>query len=749
MKTPPSREGKPLLVEIGCEEIPARFLDEAQKSFKEGLQAALQEARLLGPAAPAVQSYSTPRRLVVWVPSVLERQAVKVDEVLGPPVKVGLDAHGKPTKAGESFARKNSALPGDLVQVATPKGLYLALRKSTPGRPGRQILPAILPAVITSLSFSKSMYWVAKSGPRFVRPIRWVVALLGEGKQAWTVPFEIAGVRSGNSTRGHRALGKGAIRVHSFQEYRKKLWQAGVEIDPMRRREAVRSRCKALLEAYRSKALKDKGAKNERALKLGVVIDEDLETWVVNSCEWPTPILGAFDRLYRNMPREILTTVMRDHQKYFSVEDEKGVLQSVFIAVLNLDRDEKGWIRQGHERVMAARLSDALFFLNNDNRIPLAARQGLLSRITYQAELGSYADKVQRMRAIASKLCAELEALGKFGPADTERALRAIELSKCDLTTQMVKEFPELQGVVGGLYAERGGEPREVHQAIYDHYLPQGLEDRCPRTVYGAVVSLADKLDNLAGGFAVGNEPAGSSDPFALRRQANGIIKVLLELSLAINLRQAVAEALRALNLEWQKPQSEVFSDVMNFLEDRLRHYLEAVGKLRYDTVRAVLRAGWELPLDALRRAKALEKIRGGENFEALSLASKRIKNILAKSAGGRDWEPGEVDPKALQEGSEEELYLRYLAVNVEARAHGEAGEYEKAFEAIASLRPVVDRFFDQVLVMAEDRALRQNRLRLLRELDELFSWIAHFAEIAPGSAHVDASTYTAPRSDR
>jgi glycyl-tRNA synthetase beta chain len=715
----------PLLVELGCEEIPARFLDDARDDFGRQMLSALGEARLLPDSAEPARWYSTPRRLTVWVPAVRERQPDVVEELIGPPVKVGLDPAGKPTRAAESFAAKNAAQVQDIVQISTPKGQYLALRKSHRGRAAVGLLPRIIPGVISSLSFPKSMYWVAKSGLRFVRPIRWILALWGEGKQARTIPFEIAGVRAGEVTYGHRVLGRGGIRVLSFADYLRKLRQAGVELDAEKRRTRIRDEIKALLED----------------LGLTWVEDKWLEDWIVNSTEWPTALLGEFAKRFLHLPREILVTVMRDHQKYFAVEDSKGSLQPRFVTVLNLDGDKQGQIRQAHQRVLSARFADAEFFWNADQRMRLQERQELLRKVTYEAELGSYADKIERMKAVVRELCAQLESRGKLAPADTAHALRAVELCKCDLTTQMVQEFPELQGTVGGLYASAQGEAAEVHQAIYEHYLPQGIEDACPRTTVGAVVSLADKIDSVVGGFAVGHEPTGSSDPFALRRQANGIIKVMVENSLPLPLRLVVEQSLNILSIEWRKPQLEVFRAVLEFLEDRLRYYLETVRKLRYDTVRAVLAAGWDVPVDALRRAEALERVRGSGNFEALSMAAKRIKNILDKSARAEDWRPGEVNAGILEEGPERELYAAYTTAVAEAGHLTASGEYDKALAAIASLRPAVDRFFDKVLVMTEDRGVRQNRLRLLGKLDQLFSGIARFAEIAGGPGDVDAST--------
>ncbi len=743
MKPSPSRGSRPFLVEIGCEEIPAQFLTGAREGFGKALEAALREARLL-PAGtapeqgvtnsakdapgPALQAFATPRRLVAFVPQLLEKQPDQVQEVLGPPVKAAFDGAGNATKAAESFARKNNVPLQNLARVSTPKGEYLAARKSTPGLPATEVLHEILPAVITGLRFSKSMYWAAKSGPRFVRPIRWILALLGEGKSARTVSLEIAGLKSANRTYGHRASGREPMTVTGFEDYAKKLLARHVEIDPEKRRERVRKEIKVLLED----------------LGLIAVPDAKLEEWVVNSTEWPTPILGSFDILYQAIPREVLVTVMRDHQKYFAVENKHGVLQSRFIAVLNCGPYDKDTIRRGHERVLIARFADALFFWNTDQRLLLDKRLELLEKVTYQAGLGSYAEKVRRMKAVAQNVCAVLEADTKkreFRPVDTLRVLRAVELAKCDLTTLMVKEFPELQGIVGGLYASAQGDARETSDAIYDHYLPQTLDGPSPRSIFGAAVSLADKLDGVVGGFAVGLEPTGSSDPFALRRQGNGIIKVLLEFSISIPLKQAVEHALGALNIEWKKPRHEVFSAILDFLRERLRYYLESVRKLRYDTVRAVLAAGWDPPLDALRRAEALEAIRTSQDFEALTVAAKRIKNILAKSAKASDWQPGEVDGGLLSEAEEIELHAASVAVRQRSGELFEAGNFRGALESIAALRPHVDRFFDKVLVMAEDPATRQNRLRLLGSLDGLFSGIANFAEIAAGPANVDAST--------
>ncbi len=375
---------------------------------------------------------------------------------------------GNYTRAAVSFAQKNLARLEDLVRTTTPKGEYLALRKATQGRSALAVLPEMLPAAIMGLSFPKSMYWMEKSGPRFVRPIRWVLAILGEGKQAATVEFEILGVKSGNFTFGHRVHGKGRLTVKGFSDYGAKLRRSYVEFDRENRRQTVQNKSNVLLEEF-----------------LALIEDAELEEWVVDSTEWPSAIRGGFDERFLHLPREILITVMRDHQKYFAVENRQGKLEPYFVAILNVDSDERGLIRQGHERVLQARFRDAEFFWDADQRTPLRDRLPLLEKVTYQAELGShgtYADKVRRMEAIAKEICYALEGQGKLTATDAAHALRAVQLCKCDLTTQMVREFTELQGIVGGLYAREQREPLEVADAIYDHYLPRGAEDKCPRS---------------------------------------------------------------------------------------------------------------------------------------------------------------------------------------------------------------------------------------------------------------------------
>lgn len=711
-----------LLIEVGVEEIPARFLAGAERNLGERLTEALLNLRLLSPDAQKVTTYSTPRRLVARGPQVLRRQPDETEEVIGPPAKVAFDQTGNPTRAATSFAERNSARLNKLLKIETPKGLYLGLRRRVRGRSAREVLAEVLPQVILGISFPKSMYWTSKAGPRFIRPIRWLLAILAENENARVIPFEIAGVRSGKSTYGHRVAGSAGIPVRSFEEYAAKLREHQVEIDPGKRSETIRSEVKAVLEGT----------------GWSVFPDADLHDWVISSTERPHALLGGFDRRFLHLPREILVTVMRDHQKYFAVENEAGELQPNFVTVMNLGQDTAGLIREGHERVLRARFADAEFFWQADQRIPLDARQELLEKVTYQAQMGSYAAKVERMAAIARHICTDLEFRGALDAEGSGHVSRAVRLCKCDLTTQMVREFTELQGVVGGLYAREQGEPEAVADAIYDHYKPANIADECPRNTVGAVVALADRLDSVVAGFTVGLEPTGSSDPFGLRRAGNGIIKIAVETLTTLDLAQVTERAIKAVEAGLARKGGEDLGHrVDSFLRERMEFYLREVAGIRYDTVRAVLSSavpdGFGIPAVAFARAKALEQVRDTDDFLALAAAAKRTRNILTKSAGvnhaGGD---AAVDAALLSEDAERDLYARYCGLTEVLESLEGRGDYLGSFRAMAAIRPQVDLFFDKVLVMTEDPAVRENRLRLLTGLNrDVFMRLAELSEIA------------------
>jgi glycyl-tRNA synthetase beta chain len=557
------------------------------------------------------------------------------------------------------------------------------------------------------------MYWTGPDGPRFIRPIRWVVALLG-GK---VIRFKLAGVKTGQYSAGHRFLGKSKIALGGVRDYERKLRANFVLPRPKERRKKVEQEMRRLAAG---KALR---AHDDPALL-------ELVTYLN---EYPSVILGSFDESYLDLPQEILITVMRDHQKYFAVERRDGELAPHFLAVINLDRDPTGQVRAGHERVLRARFADARFFWETDQKCRLADFLLKLAQVTYESRLGSYRDKVERMRSLARWLAEQWFGAG-IHQAHVSDADRAAELAKCDLATEMVREFPELQGIVGGLYAKAQGESEEVAWAVYDHYRPVGLDDPIPRNLTGCAVALADKLDSLVGCFAVGLVPSGSSDPFALRRAALGVVKILLDRKLPLSLSAAVAAEAKALAIHPPKMEvsAEVQERVLDFVVDRARYILRERAGFAYDEVNAALAAGADDLVDAVKRLEALKAIRRSKNFTSLAVSFKRIRKILEKAGPADAWCLPAVRPELFSEEAEKRLHNAARRAARQAEEHKRAGQYREALQAVAELRPTVDQFFDDVLVMAEEESVRKNRLTLLAELLEEFSTIADFSEIVP-----------------
>ncbi len=713
MKQTPGRRGE-LLFEIGCEEIPAGMLPHAEAELKTILEKYLGAENLLEGAK--VESFAGPRRLTASVLCLPLQQADVVKEVTGPPKSVAYDHVGAPTRAAVSFAEKQRISLDKIQFVSTPKGEYLSTTKIVPGRATSQILSELLPRVIHDLNWPRTMTWTDLSGDRFIRPVRWIVAVL-DGKR---IACSYGCVAAGDASRGHRFLGD-ATRVHvrNFKEYEKKLRANGVIVRAADRRSKIQRELAACTK------------------KTGLRLHEDatLLDLVTNLNEYPTVIQGNFDPAFLDLPDEILITVMRDHQKYFALEKKNAELAPHFLAVINLDGDPKGLVRAGHERVLRARFADARFFWAADQKCRLADYLPKLERVTYESRLGSYRDKVERMRVIARWLTEQWFNLG-ISQVHVAEADRAAEISKCDLATDMVREFTELQGVVGGLYARAQGESPEVADAVYDHYLPAGLDDAIPRNLTGCAISLADKLDSVAGCFAVGIVPTGSSDPFALRRSAQGIVKIILERKLPVSLTSAVGTATKALLACTPKiavtPHKE--AQILEFILDRARYFFRERLRFAYDEVNAVFRAGAEDLVDAQRRLEALRGIRKSRNFEPLTVSFKRIRKILEKTDGaGKGLPP--VQPELFEHDAERELFAAVRAAAVKVQAEKRAGHYREALDTIAALRKSVDRFFDEVMVMAEKEALRKNRLGLLAELLREFTTIADFSELGAEEA--------------
>jgi glycyl-tRNA synthetase beta chain len=711
------------LLEIGLEEVPARMIAGAEAELGKRVGDLLRRERLVG-AEGKVATYSTPRRLAVLAEGVLARQADTEEQLTGPSWKVAFK-DGAPTAAAEAFAKKTGVAVADLRKVETPKGEYLGATVKRAGRTAAEILAAELPKEVLAIYWAKNMYWRAGKPERFVRPVRWVVAMLDSS----VVPLEIAGIAAGNASRGHRVLhGEAPVVIDAVKEYKEALRKAYAVVDVAERRQIVR---KALDAATRTVS----GARWRE--------DEGLLETVVHLTEWPTVILGGFEPEYLDLPEEVLVTVMRDHQKYFAVEDSSGKLAPHFLAVLNTQADEEGAaiIRHGNARVLRARFKDARFFWDVDQKTPLAERVESLKHVTFQKELGSYAWKSKQNHLVALRLGLHVEA--KAGSAlrlDQAALMRATELAKTDLTTELVKEFTELQGIVGGLYARAQGLGETVAKAIYDQYTPASIEDAIPSTVEGQLLGLADRIQTIVAMFGIGNAPTSSKDPFALRRAANAIVKILAESGLPLTL----TDLLNASGADYGEIASHPSDKNKNvarmghpgvnaeqvaaFLHERLQFYLKDVRGFAYDVVNAVLAAGADDVRDAMARAEALTAARGSDDFVAVSAAFKRIKNILrqAEEKGFAIGSPASVKlaPEAQRLADSAAVLAPQVARLREQRNYGEA------LGLIATLRPTVDGFFDKVMVLDPNAAVRGAHLGLIDEVLRNFSGIADFSEI-------------------
>jgi len=692
------------LFEIGLEEIPARMIAGAQAELQRRVVALLERERLVPPDA-ASKSFATPRRLAVLVNNVAERQQDSSEELVGPSVKVAYK-DGVPTAAAEAFARKAGVTVDALKTVATPKGEYLAATSTKQGRGAAEVIAAELPKELAGIYWAKNMYWRAGRPERFVRPVRWMAALLGTK----IVPVSFGGYEAGGVTYGHRVLfGDEAITLSSPAEYEQTLEKSFVIADVAVRRQRIRKALDAVTRTVAEMRWRE---------------DEQLVETVTQLTEWPSVIMGGFEAEYLTLPEEVLVTVMRDHQKYFAVEDKAGKLAPHFLAVLNTEADEAGQavIRHGNERVLRARFNDARFFWEFDQRVPLVDRVELLKNVTFQKDLGSYAAKTSRVRKLASGLAGlVLERKCDVNPVALDEAA---SLAKTDLTSELVKEFTELQGIVGGLYARAQGFSAATADAIYDQYKPVSMEDSVPRTVEGALLAIADKADTIAGMFGLGMEPTGSKDPFALRRAANGVVKILAETTVALPLTLAeVAGAACGQN-------EPLAAKVRGFLAERLEFYLRDVRGQAYDVVKAVLAAGAEDVRDAVTRAEAVTAVRGSDDFAAVSAAFKRMKNILVQAAEKGIAPATRVEEKLLTEATEKALAERSSELAAKVRVLREERNDKAALELIATLRPQVDAFFDAVMVMSPEVEVRANRLALLSRVLMDFSGIADFSEI-------------------
>ncbi len=696
------------LLEIGLEEVPARMIASAEAELLRRVVALLGRERLLGERISlesGAKSFSTPRRLAVYVADVLASQPDLSEQVTGPAVKIAYK-DGQPGAAAEAFARKNGVAVNELKTISTPKGEYIAVDVVKKGRNAAEVLLAELPKEIAAIYWAKNMRWIPGSNEKFVRPVLWMVCLLDDT----VVPVEFAGKVAGRASFGHRVLSSGeAFEVEIPASYAAQLEGEYVLADAEARRHQIR---KALDHVTRTVP----GARWRE--------DEALVDGVTHLTEWPEVLLGSFAPEYLALPEEVLVTVMRDHQKYFAVEGKDGKLLPHFLTVLNIATDAKsaGIIRQGNERVLRARFNDARFFWEFDQRVPLVERVALLENVTFQKDLGSYAAKSERVRGLAAKLAGLAAERG--AALDADAVDEAARLAKTDLTTELVKEFTELQGVIGGLYAKAQGASDAVADAIYDQYLPASADDALPRSAEGAVLGVADRIDSIAGMFGLGLQPTGSKDPFALRRAANAIVRILAESGVPLLLSDVVGAATREHALEAQ---------LNLFFGERVDFYLREVRGQAYDVAAAVRMAGADNLADLLARAEAVTAVRGGgagDTFLAVAAAFKRMSNILEQAMDKGETLSMSPDAALYVDPAEGELAVAAEAAADRVAALASKREYEPALVEIAGLRPVIDAFFEKVMVMAPEAAVRANRLALLSRTVRDFSRIADFSQI-------------------
>ncbi len=681
-----------LLLEIGTEELPPNDIAPALAQLAERLRTALRDLRL---DAGPLRAYGTPRRLAVVCADVAPRQRPMVREVRGPAAHVAFDAQGRPTQAAQGFAR-GQGVPVDRLQVREVEGKRYAVAViKQPGQPASTVLPGALTSAASGLTFSKTMRWGDRDA-RFARPIRWVVALWGTA----VLPVEIAGIRAGRATRGHRVLGRGPRPVPSPQRYATVMKSAGVVPDPDERRRLIIRQATSLAKAADGTP----------------VLDVHLLEELVMSTEHPQALRGAFDAAFLALPRPVLVTVMQHHQKYFAVENGRRQLQPCFIAVRDGDRAHLATVREGHEWVLQARLADARFFFEEDRKRRLDDYLPRLEGVIFQARLGTMAEKTRRAVNLARQVSGMLLLDGRT----TEALLRAATLCKADLVTHMVGEFPELQGVMGQIYAELDGEPPEVARAIGEHYRPTGADDSPPKTQVGALLGLVDKMDTLVGVMGAGLMPTGSQDPYGLRRAALGVVEIVQMLRLRMSVR-ALASAAAAGYAH--PPRSQVVDEVVEFLRQRLRAVLIERG-IRYDLVDAALAVSGDDLLAGTDRAQALQAFASRREFTRLYVAYDRASRILSAEASSR------VDPGKFEVPAEHRLHDAVAAAAPKVRDAAAGGDYTRAMEELLMLAEPVDRIFDDVLIMAPDPLVRANRLALLRSVAETCRIVADFSKV-------------------
>jgi len=707
-KAPKAPATTELLLEIGTEELPYQFVAPAMRALQQSAETLLKDLRL---TYGTVRTMGTPRRLVLLIEGLSRQQASAVKEAMGPSKSVAFDQNGQPTRAAVGFAAGQGIPVEDLQVRQTPKGEYLFAVKQEKGQPVAAVLLQALPQLLGKLSFPKAMHW-NQTGVRFARPVRWLVALCG-GK---VLPIHFATIKAGNLSHGHRVLGakvsspKG-FAVTSIAHYLKETERHGVIVDQERRRAMILDQLASLAKSARGHLHQD----------------DDLLEQAVYMVESPLTILGSFKPHYLSLPKEILMTSMKEHQGYFSLVDQKGGLLPNFLAVTNMKLSNMQLIREGNERVLAARLADAKFFFDEDRKTSLIDRVPKQLAVTFHQKLGSLHQKTQRVVAMAAHVA------GQLGDDRlVQESRRAAELSKADLLTGIVGEFPTLQGLMGGEYAKHDGESPVVSAAIREQYMPRAMEGELPESLAGKVLSLADRLDSIAGFFLVGLVPSGSEDPFALRRHATAIVRIVIEGQLRLDLAQAVRAAQDVLSGQHvvAAPQSgKGAPDVIGFLFERVRFYGKSAHQLRDDVMDAVLKSADRQAIDLtdlFDRMKALQQITVRAEFDPLIVGFKRAHRLTEKE----QWDRKPVESGLFREGAESALHQTVQSSQQEYAAAMRDGQYGQALDVLVRMKGPIDDFFNAVMVNADDPAVRGNRLSLLKSVDDLFMSFADFSQI-------------------
>ncbi len=719
---------KDLFLEIGTEEIPAGFIPKALESMQGLLKKTLEGNRV---GFKNVCALGTPRRLVIAVEGMDEKQADTVVEATGPAKRAAFDEHGKPTKAAEGFAKSQGVKVKDLRIVQTPKGEYICAKKEIKGKKTKDILREALPQLITGIPFPKTMRW-GDGDISFARPIHWIVALFGKE----VIAFKVGNIKSGAISYGHRFMKPGAFKVTGLKDYLKKTKVAYVIADPEERKKLIQKGIEKEAKAVKGLVLQDNG-----------LLDE-----VANLVEYPVALCGSFDKEFLNLPKDVVINAMREHQRYFSIVDKDGSLLPYFITIANTKAKDAKVVVKGNERVLKARLSDAKFYFDKDIKIPLTERVDQLRDVVFQAKLGTSYEKAKRFTELAVFIGAILEQcehlkedekaenfLGEdynpkafdsfsIGPKlFNKMALgRAAMLCKADLTSGMVGEFPKLQGVMGMEYALISGECTDVARAIYEHYLPIQAGGKTPSGIPGAIISIADKMDTIAGCFGISLIPTGAADPYALRRQALGIIAIIIEKGFPVDIDKIIDKSISLLNTKLTRTPADVKKDVMEFFKERIRNQLMSQG-YSFDAVDAVLSASWYDINNAVKRVKALEEFKKNPACGALVIAFKRVSNILK----GVEFKNEKPDTVLFEDANEKALFAVAERIAPEIEQYGKEGNYEKLFETLASLKGTIDTFFDKVMVMVEDEKIRRNRLILLNAVRNLYYRIADMSKVA------------------